>query len=97
MKKSILIAVIVAFSAAGAIRAAVPALPETVGSRTAALPDDAWLCSEWIAVPGAPEKTTMTNDNDQRAADGASWFCIDLQNDKKVRSEEHTSELQSPR
>lgn len=85
MKKSILIAVIVAFSAAGAIRAAVPALPETVGSRTAALPDDAWLCSEWIAVPGAPEKTTMTNDNDQRAADGASWFCIDLQNDKEVK------------
>lgn len=85
MYKSIIIAAIGLTMSACAIHAAVPALPVTVGNRTHELPADAWLCSEWIAVPGAPEKTTMTDDRSQRAADGASWFCIDIPNDKKVK------------
>jgi len=85
MHKSIIIAAIGAAIGAGSIQAAVPALPATVGHRTEALPADAWLCSEWIAVPGAPEKTTVTGNHDQRAADGASWFCLDIPNEKKVK------------
>ncbi len=85
MYRPIAIATIAFLLGLNAVNAAVPALPATVGHRTEALPDDAWACSEWIAVPGAPEKTTMTDDNSQRAADGASWFCIDISNEKKVK------------
>ncbi len=85
VSRYIIISAISAIAGATTLHAAVPALPGTVGRRTTALPADAWLCSEWIAVPGAPEKTTMTNDDDQRAADGASWFCLDLRNEKKVK------------
>lgn len=85
MKKSVtLVSMIVSVSVFTA-QSAVPALPETVGHRTAALPAEAWQCSEWISVPGAPEKTTVTDDRSQRAADGASWFCLDIPNEKKVR------------
>ena len=85
MHRFIIIAAIGATISIGTVQAAVPALPETVGHRIDALPSDAWNCSKWIAVPGAPEKTTMTDDRSQRAADGASWFCLDLPNDKKVK------------
>lgn len=85
MHRFITIAAIGATISIGTVQAAVPALPETVGHRIDALPSDAWNCSKWIAVPGAPEKTTMTDDRSQRAADGASWFCLDLPNDKKVK------------
>lgn len=85
MHRFIIIAAIGATISIGTVQAAVPALPETVGHRIDALPSDAWNCSKWIAVPGAPEKTTMTDDRSQRAADGASWFCLDLSNDKKVK------------
>lgn len=54
--------------------------------RVAALPDSLWKRSEWISVVYAPVvKGTVQGDN-ERAADGASWFVADIKNDKKVES-----------
>ena len=72
MHRFIIIAAIGATIGIGTVQAAVPALPGTVGHRIDALPCDAWNCSKWIAVPGAPEKTTMPDDRSQRAADPTS-------------------------
>ena len=86
MNKNLIIAMLVLLTiGVGTLHAAVPAIPVTAGHRTESLPNEAWLCSQWIAVPGAPEKNSVTSDQDQRAADGASWFCRDISNDKKVK------------
>ena len=86
MNKNLIIAMLVLLTiGVGTLHAAVPAIPVTAGHRTESLPNEAWLCSQWIAVPGAPEKSSVTSDQDQRAADGASWFCRDISNDKKVK------------
>ena len=52
-----------------------------VGTRTAALDDSAWECSEWISAADAPvvEGRIHTSKN-CRAADGASWFLYSARN-----------------
>jgi alpha-L-rhamnosidase len=59
---------------------------ETVsGTRTEALNDDAWKQSEWISVMDAPVVTGGIGGANERAADGASWFCTRFSNPKKVK------------
>ena len=57
---------------------------DTVGKRAGALDASAWDVSEWISVVDAPVKDA--SDNNDRAADGASWFLSTVQNGKKVTS-----------
>lgn len=85
MNKTIAVAALSAILGSSAMQAAVPAMPVTVGHRTEALPTDLWSCSQWIAVPGAPEIKSLVNEEHQRAADGASWFATTLKNDRKVK------------
>ena len=56
------------------------------GTRTAALDDAAWKQSVWISAADAPVVEGIVNDQNFRAADGASWFVSTLKNDKKVIS-----------
>ena len=57
---------------------------ETVGQLCEPLDDSAWGISAWISVVDAPVVTEEV-DNGSRAADGASWFVSQVQNDKKVK------------
>ena len=59
----------------------------TVGVRTDALDDSAWDCSQWISAADAQVIVgkVRTNDNN-RAADGASWFVSEPINGKQVKS-----------
>ena len=53
---------------------------------TEALDDEAWNVSQWISASDAPVvKGPITGDN-ERAADGASWFTSILRNNDKVVS-----------
>ena len=57
------------------------------GVRVRALDDSAWKVSEWISAKDAPVVTDTTRSwKGLRAADGASWFVMDISNDKPVRS-----------
>ena len=60
---------------------------QTVGNRTDALDDSCWECSEWISAADAPvvEGVVRTNENN-RSADGASWFVAEPKNGKQVES-----------
>lgn len=53
-------------------------------SRTAALDNSAWHESEWISAANAPVVTGKITGNNERAADGASWFVTTLRNEQKV-------------
>ena len=57
--------------------------PAQVGVRTDALDNAAWDASVWISVVDAP---VVVEREDDRAADGASWFLSTLKNEKKVTS-----------
>ena len=54
-----------------------------VGVKVDALDAEAWNSSIWISAVDAPVLTKWNND---RAADGASWFVSTLQNEQKVTS-----------
>lgn len=54
-----------------------------VGTRIDALDAGAWEVSKWISAQNA---TVITDYNDGRAADGASWFLSTIKNEKKVTS-----------
>lgn len=54
-------------------------------TRTEALDDAAWGASSWIAAADAPVITEQAG-KVFRAADGASWFVSDVNNEKKVAS-----------
>ena len=54
-----------------------------VGQRIDALDDSAWDASIWLSVVDAP---IITDNNIERAADGASWFVSTVKNDQKVTS-----------
>lgn len=57
-----------------------------VGKRIDALDNSLWDQSEWISVVDAPViKGGITGDN-ERAADGASWFMSVIKNEKKLVS-----------
>ena len=57
--------------------------PEPVGKRADALDASAWDVSQWISVVDAPARV-ITDENGDRAADGASWFLSTVKNGKKV-------------
>ena len=57
-----------------------------VGTLTTPLDDSAWDSSMWISVVDAPVVEGKINGKNYLAADGASWFVSDLQNDGKVVS-----------
>ena len=57
------------------------------GERIEAFDVSAWETSKWISVVDAPVVTGKTSDVDNnRAADGASWFVSTLKNEQKVVS-----------
>ena len=60
--------------------------PEPVGKRVDALEASAWDVSQWISVVNAPERV-ISDENGDRAADGASWFLSTVKNGKKVTPE----------
>ena len=59
-----------------------------VGQLTDPLDDSAWDSSVWISAANAPVVTGFIgrDGNDERAADGASWFVSTVKNEKKVAS-----------
>ena len=54
------------------------------GVRADALDDSAWDSSIWISAVNAPVIDKVIRGEDQRAADGASWFVSTVKNEKKV-------------
>ena len=52
---------------------------------TTALDDRTWQSSQWLSVKYAPVVSGRVDDA-TRAADGASWFVADIENDKQVTS-----------
>ena len=62
---------------------------KTIGTRTEALPDAAWACSEWISAADAPVVDYIVTNSDEpqsRSADGASWFVLPMKNQGKIAS-----------
>ncbi len=58
-----------------------------VGELSDPLDDSAWECSQWISAANAPVVTGPVGDKENnRAADGASWFLSELTNGQKVKS-----------
>ena len=59
----------------------------SAGKRTVALDGKLWAKSKWISAVNAPVMNDIVNDNENcRAADGASWFLTEIRNEKKVKS-----------
>lgn len=59
---------------------------DKAGTLTGSLDDAAWQQSEWISAADAPVVTGTVNSNEnERAADGASWFVTEITNVKKVK------------
>ena len=75
---SIAIAMVAILFAGCAKQSAAP-----VGTRCDALDASAWESAEWIS---AADAVVLTNQNDGRAADGASWFVSTVKNEQKVVS-----------
>ena len=55
----------------------------SVGSLVDALDDSAWEASRWISVVDAP---IISDNNIERAADGANWFLSTVKNEQQVTS-----------
>ena len=55
------------------------------GTRTQALEDSLWDCSEWISAADAPVVEGLIVSGNERAADGASWFAASYRNSAKVK------------
>ncbi len=66
--------------------ASMSAADKTVGKRVADLDPQLWEKSEWISVVDAPVITGPVQGDNERAADGASWFVTTVKNDAKVVS-----------
>ena len=57
------------------------------GTRADALDASAWEASQWISAVDAPVVTGQTGDmQNNRAADGSSWFVSTIKNEQKVAS-----------
>ena len=57
------------------------------GTRADALDASAWESSKWISAVDAPVVTGQTGDmQNNRAADGSSWFVSTIKNEQKVAS-----------
>ena len=53
--------------------------------RITALDDSAWQSAQWISVADAPVVSGPVDDHQNgRAADGASWFVSDVNNEKRI-------------
>ena len=53
--------------------------------RISALDDSAWQSAQWISVTDAPVVSGSVDDHQNgRAADGASWFVSDVNNEKRI-------------
>ena len=53
--------------------------------RITALDDSAWQSAQWISVADAPVVSGPVDDHQNgRAADGASWFVSDVDNEKRI-------------
>jgi len=77
----------VALSAGVALMTAVSCTssdPTSWGKRVDALDNQAWEHSEWISAADAPVVTGPVQGENERAADGASWFVSTITNDRKV-------------
>jgi len=57
-----------------------------VGKRTDALDNSVWNHSEWISVADAPVVNGAIHGDNERAADGASWFMSTIKNDKNTHN-----------
>ena len=57
-----------------------------VGRRADALDSALWAKSQWISAHDAPIITQKIADNNERAADGASWFVTNIKNHKELSS-----------
>ncbi len=58
----------------------------SVGKRVCAMDSSLWAGSEWISAFDAPVVTGRVEGNNERAADGASWFRTIVRNDRNVKS-----------
>ena len=56
------------------------------GTRTDALDDSAWESSVWISAADAEVVQGRINNDNWRAADGASWFVSDVKNSNRLLS-----------
>ena len=59
---------------------------DNAGERTEALDSSVWKYSRWISATDAPVVSGPITSDNERAADGASWFVSSLKNDHKVIS-----------
>ncbi len=57
---------------------------KTFGEKVEALDNSTWDCSQWISVADAPVVTGPVHGDNERAADGASWFVSTITNEQKV-------------
>ena len=87
-KKERIISVCVAMTMAVLLLCGCGSKSAKIGDNLAtALDNEAWNASQWISAENAPVVTGKINDNENgRAADGASWFMSTLKNEKKVKS-----------
>ena len=58
---------------------------ENTGTRAEALDSSLWQESVWIAAADTPIVQGAIMGNNERAADGASWFVSDLTNPENVK------------
>ena len=56
------------------------------GNLTNALDHSAWSVSKWLSAADAPVVTGKIRGDNERAADGASWFTSTVKNGKRVKS-----------
>ena len=76
-----------AAATAAACFAACSAPSSNVGELAGSIDGSAWECSQWISAADAPVVTGTVGDKENnRAADGASWFVADVTNGRKVKS-----------
>lgn len=78
--KKLLLPVALVLAAANAYAA------KNAGHLTEPLDSALWVGSEWISAANAPVVTGRVEGNNERAADGASWFLSDITNSRKVAS-----------
>ena len=85
MKKKLAIAAVVGMSMMSTIGCTSSTSSEA-GKRVDALDDSLWEKSEWISVVDAPVITGSITWENERAADGCSWFVSGVKNEKEVAS-----------
>ena len=85
MKKKLAIAAVVGMSMMSTI-GCTSSTSREAGKRVDAHDDSLWEKSEWIKVVYAPVITGSITWENERAADGCSWFVSGVKNEKEVAS-----------